>query len=213
MADIKLDGLTVASSSGSPTAISLNSAVDIKANLNATGDAPVYACRAWVNFRGTSQSGTLNTSGPVTGLYTATVTGATTFTIEYSSTTYTVTTSGNHEVGDGEGVDLTISGTSVTVDTQIRESGNVSAVVDNGTGEYTVNFEIPMPDANYVLTSSSNDSNSDRGFHVITIDYDESGVGTAPSTTSVKIINRVASSQTFSSTPLDCLNAMVAIFR
>ena len=52
MADIKLDGLTVASSSGSPTAISLNSAVDIKANLNATGDAPVYACRAWVNFNG-----------------------------------------------------------------------------------------------------------------------------------------------------------------
>jgi len=95
----------------------------------------------------------------------------------------------------------------------IRDYGNVSSIFQNGTGEYTVNFEIPMPDANYVLTSSSNDSNSDRGFHVITIDYDESGVGTAPSTTSVKIINRVASSQTFSSTPLDCLNAMVAIFR
>jgi len=123
-------------------------------NLPNGDDAPVYACRAWVNFRGTSQSGTLNTSGPVTGLYTATVTGATTFTIEYSSTTYTVTTSGNHEVGDGEGVDLTISGTSVTVDTQIRESGNVSAVVDNGTGEYTVNFEIPMPDANYSVSGA-----------------------------------------------------------
>jgi len=155
MADIKLDGLTVASSSGSPTAISLNSAVDIKANLNATGDAPIYACRAWVNFRGTSQSGTLNTSGPVTGLYTVTVTGATTFTIEYSSTTYTVTTSGNHDVGDGEGVDLTISGTSVTINTQIRESGNVSTVVDNGTGNYTVNFATAMPDANYVVVCSA----------------------------------------------------------
>lgn len=26
---------------------------DIKATLNAAGDAPVYACRAWVNFNGT----------------------------------------------------------------------------------------------------------------------------------------------------------------
>jgi len=119
------------------------------ANLPNGDDAPVYACRAWVNFRGTSQSGTLNTSGPVTGLYTATVTGATTFTIEYSSTTYTVTTSGNHEVGDGEGVDLTISGTSVTIDTQIRDSGNVSSITDNGIGDYTVNFATAMPDANY----------------------------------------------------------------
>jgi hypothetical protein len=128
--------------------------------LNASNQiVPVYACRAWVNFRGASQSGTLNTSGPVTGLYTATVTGATTFTIEYSSTTYTVTTSGNHEVGDGEGVDLTISGTSVTIDTQIRDSGNVSSITDNGTGNYTANFATAMPDANYTtVISFGNDS-------------------------------------------------------
>jgi hypothetical protein len=133
------------------------------ANLPNGDDAPIYACRAWVNFRGTSQSGTLNTSGPVTGLYTATVTGATTFTIEYSSTTYTVTTSGNLEVGDGEGVDLTISGTSVTIDTQIRESGNVSTVVDNGTGDYTINFETAMPDANYSVSGSVSWENATWG--------------------------------------------------
>jgi len=119
------------------------------ANLPNGDDAPIYACRAWVNFRGTTQSGTLNTSGPVTGLYTVTVTGATTFTIEYSSTTYTVNTSGNHEVGDGEGVDLTISGTSVTIETQIRESANVSSIYQNATGNYTVNFATAMPDTNY----------------------------------------------------------------
>lgn len=61
--------------------------------FNVSGGAPVYACRAWVNFNGTG----------------------------------------------------TVS---------IRSSGNVSSITDNGAGDYTVNFAVPMPDANYapVLT-------------------------------------------------------------
>lgn len=31
----------------------------------------------------------------------------------------------------------------------IRASGNVSSITDNGTGDYTVNFTVAMPDANY----------------------------------------------------------------
>jgi len=31
----------------------------------------------------------------------------------------------------------------------IRASGNVSSIVDNGTGDYTVNFTTAMPDVNY----------------------------------------------------------------
>lgn len=60
----------------------------IREAFNASGSAPVYACRAWVNFNGT---GTV----------------------------------------------------------AIRASGNVSSITDNGTGNYTVNFIAPMPDANY----------------------------------------------------------------
>jgi hypothetical protein len=60
--------------------------------LNAGGSAPIYACRAWVNFNGT---GTV----------------------------------------------------------AIRESGNVSSITDNGTGDYTVNFTTAMPDANYAATA------------------------------------------------------------
>lgn len=56
--------------------------------FNASGSAPVYACRAWVNFNGT---GTLS----------------------------------------------------------IRDSGNVSSVTDNGTGDYTINLATAMPDTNY----------------------------------------------------------------
>ena len=65
------------------------------ANLPNGDDAPVYACRAWVNFNGTS----------------------------------------------------TVA---------IRDSGNVSSITDNGTGDYTVNFATAMPDANYSVAISSN---------------------------------------------------------
>ena len=61
----------------------------VKTALNASGSAPIYACRAWVNFNGT---------GIVA----------------------------------------------------IRDSGNVSSITDNGTGNYRVNFTTAMADANYV---------------------------------------------------------------
>jgi len=67
--------------------------------LNATGSAPMYACRAWVNFNGT--------------------------------------------------------GTVV-----IRASGNVSSITDNGTGDYTVNFTTAMPDANYAMSGSGEDTDT-----------------------------------------------------
>ena len=38
----------------------------------------------------------------------------------------------------------------------IRESGNVSSITDNGTGDYTVNFTYPMADANYAVVFSAN---------------------------------------------------------
>lgn len=67
---------------------------DALALFNASGSAPVYACRAWVNFNGT---GTV----------------------------------------------------------AIRESGNVSSITDNGTGDFTINFATAMPDANYVMNGNT----------------------------------------------------------
>ena len=60
----------------------------------ATGDAPSYSARAWVNFNGT---GTV----------------------------------------------------------AIRDSGNVSSVVDTATGQYTINFATAMPDADYAMSGSA----------------------------------------------------------
>ena len=68
-------------------------------NGGGSGSAPVFGCRAWVNFDGTKDS-----------------TGA-------ASTANTARL--------------------------IRASGNVTSVVRNGTGDYTVNFTNAMADANY----------------------------------------------------------------
>lgn len=35
----------------------------------------------------------------------------------------------------------------------IRDSGNVSSITDNATGDYTVNFTTAMPDANYSVST------------------------------------------------------------
>ena len=69
----------------------------LKYHLTATGQAPMFACRAWVHFNG---------------------------------------------VGD----------------VAIRASGNVSSVTDNGVGDYTLNFAIPMPNANYSISSGSTEA-------------------------------------------------------
>jgi hypothetical protein len=71
-----------------------------------TGSAPIYGCRAWVNFDGTRNEAD---------------TGAST---------------------DGANV-------------KIRASGNVSSVLKNGTGDYTVTFTTAMVDANYVITGGA----------------------------------------------------------
>jgi len=62
----------------------------MREGFNASGSAPVYACRAWVNFNGT---GTV----------------------------------------------------------EIRASGNVSSITDNGAGNYTVNFTTAFQDTDYAI--------------------------------------------------------------
>jgi len=151
---------TAGSWASAPSNVS-GDANDAPAKLStASGSAPSYSARAWVNFNGTtnnnlpstySQSGTtvtvtatahglivgssinvdITTGTGVDGVYTVTaVTDANTF-------TYTAGTS------------LTTSGSITLLRATIRASGNVSSITDNGAGEYTVNFTIAMPDANY----------------------------------------------------------------
>ena len=83
-----------------------------------SGSAPVYGCRAWVNFDGTRNEAD---------------TGAST------------------------------NGANV----KIRASGNVSSVLKNSTGNYTITFSTAMPDANYAafqggITGSLNITSQDK---------------------------------------------------
>lgn len=75
-----------------------------------TGNAPIYGCRAWVNFDGTK-----DTSG-------------------------TVSTDNTNRL--------------------IRASGNVTSVVRNGVGDYTINFTTALPDAYYCVIGTSSASST-----------------------------------------------------
>jgi hypothetical protein len=86
------------------------------AQFNASGSAPVFACRAWVNFDGTK--------------------------------------------------DTTGAASTANTNRLIRGSGNVTSVLRNAAGDYTVTFTTALPDENYCVQctgeasalSSANDS-------------------------------------------------------
>ena len=99
---LKIDGTTVATvtTTGLTTAsLQDNSVTAAKLNGGQTGSAPVYGCRAWVNFDGTR--------------------------------------------------DTTGAASTANTNRFIRQSGNVTSVLRNAQGEYTVTFATPMQDANY----------------------------------------------------------------
>jgi hypothetical protein len=144
----------------SPTLTTPN--IDSAQFATVSGTAPLYACRAWVNFNGAgaltgtySQSGTaitvtVTSHGLSQGqsIYITFQTGAA------SAEAFTVTsvTSANIFVVTSA-TSQTTSG-NCTLATIIRASGNVSSITDNGTGDYTVNFTTAMPDANYTLVAT-----------------------------------------------------------
>ena len=78
------------------------------------------------------------------------------------STKATIDTAGNLKFDSGYGSVATAYGCRAWVNfngtstVAIRESGNVSSITDNGTGDYTVNFTTAMPDANYSIAGGGN---------------------------------------------------------
>ena len=104
----------------------------VKTATNATGSAPIYACRAWVNFDGTSTV-TIRASGNVssitdegTGLYAINLTTA------MPDINYSVVTGGGENLGDGSNsIRLPVLGgifATTVFDLEVRNSSN--ALVD-----------------------------------------------------------------------------------
>jgi hypothetical protein len=126
-----------------------------------TGSAPIYGCRAWVNFDGTRNEAD---------------TGAST------------------------------NGANV----KIRASGNVTSVLKNGTGDYTVTFTTAMPDANFAATVACNSMDNGNSVTFGSIGaYDNNAQTLATNTT---LVVRAAGSGGDPS-PADSAFMHVAIFR
>jgi hypothetical protein len=84
----------------------------------------------------------------------------------------------------------------------IRGAGNVSSITDNGTGNYTANFSIAMPDTSYAYPSSASFSGDGAVVSVVTV-----------STSSLRIITEYVTAFDGTTTPLDAVFVNLAIFR
>ena len=83
----------------------------------------------------------------------------------------------------------------------IRNSGNVSSITDNGTGNYTVNFTTAMPDTNYFVSHSAN-------FNQTTTKINTSAIN-APATSSYSVACHSDSGATL----YDCQIVYLQVFR
>ena len=201
--------------SGGASAAPTWSAVPSPAALTtASGSAPSYSARAWVNFDGTANTnltGTYSQSGTtvtVTATAHGLIAGNTVFADITSGTgvdgDYTVATVTNANTFTyTAGTSLTTSGNITIRRNTIRGSGNVSSITDNGTGDYTVNFTTALADANYcaVVTGSS----SDQGSGCTVMDILGS---TAPTASAIRVLN-----ETSAGGNVDSEFSNVAIFR
>jgi hypothetical protein len=141
-----------------------DSSANFKFNSGYGSVATAYGCRAWVNFNGTANSNVASQSYSQTGT-TVTVTSnahglitGNSVYLDFTSGTavdgeYTVTVTGVNAFTVQQASRST-SGLVTIVRSTIRGSGNVSSVSDNGTGDYTVNFAIAMPDDVYAAVFS-----------------------------------------------------------
>ena len=84
----------------------------------------------------------------------------------------------------------------------ILASGNVSSLVDNGVGDYTINFATAMSDTNYVMTGCYDYIYNGTNY------FDQNTVPQTFATSSIRIIQGYAAS-----TKVDCERIMVSIFR
>jgi hypothetical protein len=102
----------------------------------------------------TTTGGTSAAKMTINGAGLATFTGATT-------TAGTVTASGDMKFNSGYGSAVVAYGCRAWVNfngtgtVAIREDGNVSSITDHGTGDYTMNFAVNMPDVNYAICGTT----------------------------------------------------------
>mgnify|MGYP003636336006 CR=1 FL=1 len=130
------------------------------------------------------------------------------------TTAVTIDSSSNLKFNSGYGSVATAYGCRAWVNfngtgtVAIRDSGNVSSITDNGTGDYTVNFTTAMPDANYAVNATGKWGSGNEG--EVTVYNDTTTI----STTAVRILNGVPGTAGASAiTPRDSTYLFVNILR
>ena len=93
----------------------------------------------------------------------------------------------------------------------IRESHGVSSILDNGTGNYTVNFTTAMTDANYATHVTVKQDDAGGGTYVFGSYYAGTGstVSSVFTTTSARVTGNVGNGFAL----YDCIVVNVTIFR
>jgi hypothetical protein len=72
----------------------------------------------------------------------------------------------------------------------IRASGNVTSITDNGTGDYTVNFTVAMPDANYCANATVDNGGTATG-EIVNFDYDATTTPLLTTSTRLQVQNAI----------------------
>lgn len=192
-------------------ALTISNAAVTAAKLNGaqTGSAPIYGCRAWVNFDGTAAAnigGTYSRSGTTVTVDTSVAHGLQVGHVVYLDFTSGAATDGTFTVATvptttqftvTHGTGGTTNGNVTLLRRLIRASGNVAHVAYLGSGRYAVNFVQQLPDDNYAISFGASQANgrmaqinNDRnptswGFSIYYSEADASPQDTAYITTTV----------------------------
>lgn len=150
------------------TTARINDAAVTAAKLDGaqTGSAPIYGCRAWVNFDGTAAAnigGTYSRTGTTVTVDTTVAHGLQVGHVVYLDFTSGAAADGTFTVVTApttaqftvtHGTSGTTSGNVTLNRRSIRASGNVANVSYHTNGDYSVNFSVAMPDANYAALAT-----------------------------------------------------------
>jgi len=187
---------------GAATAVSLGATAatvsvgNLSMNAGYGSIAPVYGCRAWVNFDGDAAnnlSGTYSQSG-LTVTVTATSHGLLPNSLVYVDITSGTGVDGEYTVTNvptantftyTAGTSLTTSGNCSLIRNTIRGSGNVSSVAQSALGRFIVNFATAMPDTNYCVLATGS---------AVVGAFGSSGLLAAEETASVSVLLRTTAS-------------------
>jgi len=110
------------------------------------------------------------------------------------STKATIDTSGNLKFNSGYGSVGTAYGCRAWVNfdgtgtVSINGSGNVSSITDNGTGQYTVNFATNMPDDDYSVSGTAQDTLSGSSSHSPSVTIQDATSSITTSTLTINVI-------------------------